>query len=826
MSLQVDPLAKFYEDENNQTPEEENDPLASYYEPNKTGYRDVVSEELRRHGVEPDIGEELERASEFGRAEVTRGAISGATLGFSEHVPALKPGKNVASAVGEIGGSFIPITGLMKVFNNPLTRLAAKSPVLQKQLSSLANLRGIKGAGKLLGTGLAGGTYGAISEANKKEEMPSTEDFLEHGATWALLDGALQAAGGGARFAKALLSKAKKTKIPEWKLVNETINKMREEGVDFSNPERVQAKALSILEEQAPKAVAKEIEEPLLQGRKVEQKVFDKLEGEIPAEPYLPKQFEALETVEKASSEQLDASLEALAPRVTTEKQLGENIKAAIDKGLQEAEAIYTPAYETAKEAASTISTTPFNTSKLAVNTLQNLESLTTKPEGFKQTIKTIEDALTDAGFVLQRNKEGLVEGAVAASEVQVSKLMELGRRLNKIVKYDSIDKSVRDLIKPVIQTLKQDIKLALAGDKHALEMYEKAEREFGKSANKFGKESIRKIRKMEAGEKVAKLIRNPTTLADLKEVMPEGQFKEVEREVLEQVKTLNEGRARSGYRELRPYLSTDAQAVGEEILESKIPKAEPTRKEALRNKVKETFFDDLSKSTITGQRPTKALDLWKTKEGQQLIKESLKDNPNKKEILDFLSNQSLKDMTASIVSAEGEINFKKLNEFMKDPATRENIRLISGEEGVNFFNQLETLSKRADRNLSIMEGRIDKGSAAERKATDKVLSKRGEGKLERFKEKELQKTKDTLLYKFDDFISGFGIKTKALFALLGFAEFGIPGVVEGTVAFEVLKRVLKNKNVQRGIKQIAGPRNDPKNLLQAYEALDRAMTD
>lgn len=826
MSLQVDPLASYYDEEEVVVPEVEaqnhNDPLSSYYDEKEQPYKDVVSDELRAQGYEPDASEEFERAAEFGTAEAVRGLLKGASLGITDKIPGLKTGDNIASQGGEIIGSFLPISGLMKIFNNPLTKLAAKSPVLQGQLSSLANLTG---------SFLSGGTYGAVTEALHKGEMPSTDDFIEHGATWALLDGALQAAGGAARFTKALVSKAEKTKKPEWKIINETIEEMRAEGVDFSNPERVQAKALSILEESpASKAALQESEASVqakqLKDRKVEQKFFDKLEGETVAEPYLPKEFEAVETVEKVVNEELEASLEALAPRVTTEKQLGENIKAQIDSGLKEAENAYKPAYELAEEAASTKYTTPLNTAKLATDTLKNLEALTTKPEGYKQVIKTLQDALKDAGFVINRDKDGIIEFAVSDKQVSGSQLMELGRRLNKIIRYDSIDKAVQDRLKPVVQAIKQDIKAALKGDKNALEMYETAERDFAKSANKFGKESIRKIRKMDAGEKVAKLIRNPTTLADLKEVVPEGQFKEIERELLEHVRNLNEDKARAFYREVRPHLSQDAQAVGEEILESKIPRAEPSRKESLRNKIKDTVLNDLSKSSLTGERPDAALKLWKTKEGQQIIKESLKDNPNKKEIVDYLTNQSLKDMTSSIVNAEGKINFKKLNDFLKDPATVDNIRLVGGEEGVNFFKNLETLSKRAERNLSVMEGRIDKGSAKDRAELARVLEKKGEGRFGRLKQKEIDKTRDTLLYRMDDYLNSFGIKTKGLLALIGISKFGIPGVLEATAAFHIVRKMLQSKKVQHAIKQAAGPRTDPTYLINAYEMLDNAIED
>lgn len=814
MSLQVDPLEAYYDEK-----EDVDDPLASYYE-EKPKYRDVVSEELRSKGYEPEFSEELERAGEYGRKETTKGIISGASLGFSEKIPGFKTDDTIGSKGGEIIGSTLPITGLSKIFNNPLTRIASKSPILQKQLSSLAHLTG---------SFLSGGTYGAATEAIKKEELPSSETFLEHGATWAVLDGALQAAGASGRFAKALLSKSKKVKKPEWKVINETINEMRKDGVDFTNPERVQAKALSLLEEGAQNNTSNvgRSESKALSERKVEQKFFDKLESQSIPEPYFPREFEAIEVIDNVANEQVQASMEALSPRVSTQKQLGENIKEGVGSAMKAAEAEYAPAYQLAEEAAANTKTlVPQNTAKVATETLKAIQGLKTKPEGYNQVTKALENTLEDAGFVINKDPSGQVDFAVSNQEVYPNKLMELARRLNKIIKYDSIDKSVQDRLKPVVQAIKKDIKTGLQETPGAVEMFEAAERDFGKSATKFGKDSIRRIRKLEEGEKVAKLIRNPSTLADLKEILPEDRFKEVERELLEHMQSQNEDKARAFYREIRPSLNPEAQAIGEEILESKIPRSDPSRKEALRSKTKEVVLNDLSKASVIGERPEAALKLWKTKEGQQLIKESLKDNPNKKEVIDYLSNQSLKDMSSSIISPQGSINFKKLNEFLKDPASINNLKLVGGEEGVQFLKQLETLSNRAEKNLSIMEGRIGKGGAKARAEVEDALERKGKERFRKIKEKEESKSKDSLFYKMDDFLKDYGIKTKGLLGLIGIAKFGIPGVIETAAAYELIRRLIKSKPLQKAIRQAAGPRTDPKYIVGAYEAINKAIQD
>lgn len=820
MSPLNDPLAEFYETEKKpvqKKEKEQEDPLASYYEEKPQDvYEDTVSDRLRAAGYEPDFGEELERAAEAGTAEGMRGLISGATLGLSEKIPGLETKGNIASKTGEVVGSVLPINYLSKVFSAPLVKFASKSPMLNKQLSSLAHLTG---------SFLTGGVYGAGTETVKHEKMPSVDDFIEHGATWALLDGALQAAGGVYNFAKSLGRVAKKTNKPSWEVVNEMINEMKQEGVDFTNNERVQAKAMSILEKdlpQAPKAID-EIKQGFdkLSQKKVEQQFFNKLENQQP-ESYFPETFEATEVLESAEKNAIEQQLDQFAERVPSKKQLGENIKASLEQEMKFAEESYAPAYREAEEAASFAHGNAVNTAKVAGDLLKNLEALKTLPEGFENVIDTLKTALTDAGIMIGRNEKGLIENIIHESDVSGSKLMELGRRLNKIVKYDLPNKHVQDRLKPVVQAIKQDVRNLLKDNKNALSKYEKAEKEFIESANKFGKDTLRKIRKTEEGEKIANLIKNPSTLADLKNTLPPSKFTQVEREILEHLKEMREDRARQIYRELRPSLSQDAQAIAEEVLESKVPRSDISRKETLRRKTNDLILNDFSKSSITGERPESALSLWKTKEGQSLIKNSLKENPNKEQIIDYLNNQSLKDAISSFVKDNNTIDFKKFNEFIKDPAFISNIEMIAGEEGVNFIKQIEKLSENASKNLSQAEKTIGKANAKQRKEINEVLSKRGESKIKDIKRQNENLTKDSLIYKMDDVLKSYGVNTKGLLTLLGITKFGIPGVLEGAAIFEIMKKLLKNKRLQRAVKDIAGPRLDPKALFMAYENLDK----
>lgn len=841
MSSQTDPLAAYYiddEEEEFQPPEEDVDPLAAYYEdspketPNQRLGRDVVSEELSQQGIDLDPGEEFERAAGRGTQEVLKGIASGATLGLSEYVPGMKSEGTFGAKTGEFAGSLLPITKMMKIFGSPLVSLAKKSPVLTKQLSSLATITG---------SAATGAAYKGATDL-VKGEVPDTDDLIEHGAEWAAIDAALQLAGGTGRFVSAIFQNAKKSGKAPWQEVNDFVLSAKKDGVDFTVPEQVNNRVQSLFK-QEPAQATKEIKLPKkgetpqtvtaaqeafdkqvnqlsqdLKTKKVTNETIDSLSKDTPelAEPYFPKQYKALEIAEESSNAALEEKINSVAQRAATEAELGSNIKNDLETGLQEAKDSYKPAYDLAEEAAENITHVPLNTSKTATQILTNIESLATKPTGYTGVIKTLQTVLEDAGFVISRDETGKIANVVSEKAVPTKNLMDLGRRLNEIVNYDVIDKTVQDRLKPVVRAVKQDIRTALKQNKDALEMFENAEREFAETSRKFGTESLRKIRSEALPEKIAKIIKSPTVLADLKNTLTESQFAQVERELLENMRSMKEEKAKSFYREIRPQLSSDTQAIAEEIIESKMPKEAPSRTERLYKKIEESVFEDLSRASITGERPKVALNLWKTKEGQQIIKNSLKDNPNKAEVLKYLQDQSLQDFAASVVGNDGKINFRKFNDMLKDPQTLENLKMVGGEDAVVFFKNLQSISDKIKTNLSILE-KIPSVDKYPKKGSSPL----GENRLDKMVRKDFP-----LKSKAEDLFKKLGWKPQALLTFLGFSKFGVPGALETYLGYEIFYRLATSRKIQNALVKAAGSRNDPKALLSAFEIIQDEMEE
>lgn len=681
--------------------------------------------------------------------EAGKAALSGATFGVTELIPGMQPDRETLPGVtmaGEVAGSFAPIEATLqglKWASKPIYNLAAKSPIASKAITSLLDV---------FNMGAAGATYKGLQDAFKGE-VPSADDLIEHGAEWAALDVALKALGKGGQFVSWLAGKAKGAGRSSFAELNEFLTANKEQ---FSTPERATMKVLSILEEGAPKPSGKQITlskkqpgevETLAQktlkeieampeslaGKKVTQENFDLIgrKSDLNAKDYLPGEIIS-EDIQKSIAKNAEKeSIEAFAPRAANEQELGSIVQRDIDKGLTEAKEKVKPLYQQVDKTASKIMHSPKTSIALTEDILSELNALKTKPAGYKQVIGYLEDALQDMGYGVElvenelvlsksgkpliKSKSGKVVPAKGKApkaqkilqkvpvfeDVPLSKLLELQRRLSKIVDFDLVGGSIKDKLKPVGGQLKEEFRNVLKSvDENAYKTLQKADAQYASDANRFGRENIYNMRKAEAPEKIARLLESPTGLQDLRGAISKESFSKIEREILERLQAMKLNKASKTYRNISHQLSPEAKKIAKDIVTSKIPskKVVPSQSE----KLKGDFVKGLNKDIIQGKRPENALDLWKTEKGQRFIKDALKGNPNAEKVLQYLERQSLFDFAKSVVGKDGKIDFKKFKEFMSDPATRVNLELVGGKQAVDFFDKLGAFSEKIDKNLRI----------------------------------------------------------------------------------------------------------------------------
>lgn len=830
MSLTSDPLAGLYEEDQ----ESANDPLAGLYENEPEPYSNVVDKELQAQGYEPDITEEFERMYELGDTEAAKGLIAGGTLGISKLIPGLKPGDNIAALGSEFIGSFIPISGLANVISKPLLNLAAKSPILQSQMSSLASL---------MGMATTGAVVGGLEEATKsgKFEMPSTEDVISHGAIWAAIDAAVRGVGFTGRFAKALYNAVKGSGSSEAKIMNELASRIGTESLGES-PEKISEKAIQILDELGQQKATKEISlsektpsktEKIserfkdiettasdLKEKKVVKLDFNKPDQKVP-KPYLPAEFEVEKIADEAINNEVNQAIEEFAPAAENEMAFGKDVIADIEATNKKVEEVYDNLYQEATKGTANKNANVEKTANSILDQLKKLSEhdLKTIPEGYKKVSGQLTSMLEDLGYTVIHDVNGKIDKLLKVNDVNLNKVIELKRRGNKLVNYDLKKTGAQDFLKGPLDSLRGDIRTSY-GPKTSPERkaFEKAETMFGENAERLKRQAAKTARYTEKPESIARLVKTPSGLQDVKQIVSPEQFKKIERSLLDHMKKMEEGRARAFYKELRPQLSRDAQAIAEQIIESKIPKKTPGKMELMRQKIKTSFMDDLAQSSITGERPDKALKLWKTNEGQQIIKEALNDNPNKKEILDYLTDQSFKDFSQSIMNEEGAIDFKKLKSLVNDKATAENIRMIGGDDAVNFLKQAEQLSQRVERNAEIIKGKIDKGSIRERKEVSELAAVRGEQKLGKIAE---ERQANDVFRKFEDWMKSLSEGNKVLMTIFGINFLGASTLGGGIVAAKVLERAVKSQALRTAFRRASSSKAEsPLYFMNAMEKI------
>lgn len=746
-------------------------------------YRDVVSEELRQKGYEPDFSEELERASEYGTAEATRGLFSGLTAGASEHVPGLETGENIASQTGKVVGSIPLIEGLSKVFVDPLVTRAAASPILTKPLESVA---------RVLGWTTVGGVYQATEDAISGKGLDA-EDIAEHAATWGALDAGLQAleyvGGKTIKLAKYISKTARKINGSESSILNDVASQIEREGIDLNKPELVAQRALELLEN--PKNFT-------AQG-KIEKLKPQDLEPILPTEKIIHPEINTQSFIHDIEDIEMNKKLNDFSERVASEQQLGESIKNDIETQFQAAEQEYIPLYKEVEEAASTIQHSPRKAVESALNTLNSLEDLKTKPEGYQKIINTIENVLEDLGYKVHKfegkniikdisGKPIKMKNLELFEEIPLSKSMELARRLNKIIDYDIVGPSIKNRLKPLVKSVKDEVKNALP--ESLREKYIQADTAYGRTAEKFANDSMMKIRSQSSPERIIDQINSPTDLQSLRKTLSPNQYAKVEREVLENLQQQPQNKAKTIYREIKDHLTDRAKNVAEDIIQSK----NPFGPKAQAKRLSDAVTKDLAESLSEGRRPDKTLGLWKTNQGRQAIENTLKNNPERNKILDYLKKQNLQDVISEILNKDGKIDFKKLKELLKSKEFIKDLHDISGKEGVELFKNLEKYSKQIDRNISLVD-----------KIPANILKKSelGENILGR-----MARADYPLKFKVEDFMEELGTPLKTVLAMILPYKIGIVKGILSVMGSKYFYKLLTKPAARKSFKRIAQPQS------------------
>lgn len=827
--------------------------------------------------------------------ELAKGALSGATFGLTENIEALQPDKSGlysgSNVAGQVAGSLLPLHGLTKVFSGPAAKLAEQSPVFQNQLTSLATMFGV------------GATEAGLRTV-AKGEIPSADDMVKHGAEWAAIDAAFGALGMTGRFAKELLAKAKDTGASRLNILNDIAEQLGTAGIDLTNAEAVGTKAMEVLKNYGQKA-----KEPIVRGIKASEKTVAKetvaaketLEktkitpnelktGNIKqepvqrltdkklevAEPYAPEAVNFTKESAALESGAVTELIEGVGKKARSKGDLGNIVKRDIEDSLASQKSEYGPLYNEVEGAAKDLYHSPQRTATEARVKLLDMLKLKTKPGGYASVEKSLENILEDTGYVLMRDESGNISNVIQKGEVSVKQTMNLGKRINEIIDFEAVEPSVKDALKSVVRAAKSDVKKALGEQApDVLAAYELAEEAHGKLAAKFRNKTVRRIRQTDDADKIARMVETPNGFAKAKDVLTPETFKMVERELLDEMNSKSYEQSKKMFREFEKHMTEDTRMLARDITEAK----NPHNPDARNRLVQQGVLEDVSNALNTGQRPSKTLDLWKTRKGQKLVEKAFKDSPNWKSVKKYLEEQSFSDMVSS-VTKDGKLDIKKFESFMSNPAAIEDIRALGGEQAVEFFQNMGANVKRLKSNKRLLQKipKIEKrytykksqnvrGQSLLERAAKKISQEKkslpekighikeqpsGRGKeiLEKTKRKvearkedlkirqEHQKTREAaeeakktpLANKVNSWFSiaedVWGLKPKAALTLLGFSGFGLKGAFVAGVSIKLMDKLLTSPRLRKAFVEASKGYSAPVPFVLALDEFVQVIQD
>src|SRR5690606_19548455 len=341
---------------------------------------------------------------------------------------------------------------------------------------------------------------------------------------------------------------------------------------------------------------------------------------------------------------------------------------------------------------------------------------------------------------------------------------------------------------------------------------FDLAENEHARVADKYGTRAMRRIRSSDSGELVANMTKSPNAVRELKAALPKEEFRKVQREILEDIADASEGKAKKILREMRPHLDRDFIDAAERVIESK--KITPKNISRAQN-IQEAIREDLNQAITLGNRPNKALEMWRTEKGQKFVKEALKNHPHKAEIEKYLAEQSYQDSLEGIIkkaTKKEKVDFHMFSELIKDPAMRNNIQLLAGPEGVQFFKELESRVDTITKKLDLIN-----------KAKTSYVSKEAMKGSKEYGTRILQRmaNKDyALKVKLDTFLNSLGLNGKIAVSVLGALKYGPLFLLKTALAKNVLNKILMKKNIRDRLIAASRKSLPPGAFILAFEKL------
>lgn len=425
--------------------------------------------------------------------------------------------------------------------------------------------------------------------------------------------------------------------------------------------------------------------------------------------------FSARETEELISKGNRREILNNINPEEKLPQKAWKDIGSAANDLYQSEKKAYSDIYSKVRDVSKNIEIDPKDLSSLnlAKGQLKKLTNIETTPAGYAQvesivrsvikdlTGKNISKEILENALVNgQAEKfENFLEGAFQGSKkVKADQLMDLSIRLGDVVNYETLIPGIKDLLKPIRESVKRDFRDTLQKQKPAsLPAYNKAESMYKRTANRFGKDIINKLRTTETPELLSSDFTRPSNFENLKNIFGEANtnLTQAERQLVEQIGKQEQKVAQESFRNLEPYLSKNAKEAAKRSIDLGDKLTIPGQ----RRELSKNMLSDVSNSIGIGERPDYTLKAMRTPNGFNVAKDTFERTGQGKKLFNVLKKQVVEDLFNSITK-DGQIDWKKAKDILSDPGYSQVMKEIMGEEGVQFLKNIERWSQNATANL------------------------------------------------------------------------------------------------------------------------------
>ena len=413
-----------------------------------------------------------------------------------------------------------------------------------------------------------------------------------------------------------------------------------------------------------------------------------------------------------------NTQLSIISPIAATPEQGGTALQQAANTIFQqEVIGAERAAYNEAREAAQGIAGTAPRTLEQAKALRTELTKNTPTPEqvplinfldGLISDLETTTPgSVTPASRILDSSGNPVTQAIEVPPSSQATRrsandLVDRVQRTNEAVNYDGELRYQSHRLKPIVNTLREEVGQVLAKKPEAARLYQEANTLHGENAGTWGTKFMRNLRFGENPEQNIGKMKLASNMRNFKQGVNDPALQALAERLV--ISNITEGGSaqsnRAAVGNLAPELSPNARNAVQQLVEGKDPLSTAGGRAAVRNDI----LKDAAQSVSSGKRPEKILDIMQTPKGYNLVRESLNATPQSRRLFQSFERLFIEDIFSSITDKNGVIDFAKARTIIKNNDVRRVVESIGGDTLVRRFNQLETFAENLERNTNVFK--------------------------------------------------------------------------------------------------------------------------